>query len=385
MKHLFYVFAIIFGSQLLNSTSPQTKIFQPNSWSLRQTLTQGGLWDVSLAVALSADTTTLAVADSGFKYVSIYIWSETEWIPQTTIQVESESVALSADGNTLAIGTPFYGTKNQGATYLYVRTGTTWTQQAILSQGNSSSSSSSSEGSSVALSADGNTLAAGVPYLNNDNGGIDIYVRSGDSWTLQTTLSQNASGASEGSAVALSADGAILAAGAPLYGTGQGATNIYIFDGTTWVFQETVTQLQDDSREGYSVSLSSDGSILATGALGFNNGTGATQIYNQIGTQWLYANTLSQNNTNSNEGGSVALSAKGYLLAAGASYFNQTGATQVYANTGTSWQYQATVTQEFFKSAEGSAVALSSNGTMLIAGAPYTVINSGITLVYGSD
>ena len=86
------------------------------------------------------------------------------------------SVALSGDGNTLAVGANFEAsaatgiggdqTDNTaswaGAVYVFARVGTTWSQQAYVKASNPGANDYF--GYSVALSADGNTLAVGAIF-----------------------------------------------------------------------------------------------------------------------------------------------------------------------------------------------------------------------------
>jgi hypothetical protein len=75
------------------------------------------------------------------------------------------SVSLSADGNTLAVGGP-RDNNNIGATWIFTRSGTTWTQQGSKLVGTGVTGSTSQQGSSVSLSKNGNTIAVGG---NTDN------------------------------------------------------------------------------------------------------------------------------------------------------------------------------------------------------------------------
>ena len=79
------------------------------------------------------------------------------------------SVSLSADGNTCAVGASGDDDKgaNSGSAYIYVRSGTTWTQQAKLLA--SDGDASDWFGHSVSISADGNTCAVGA-YGDDDKG-----------------------------------------------------------------------------------------------------------------------------------------------------------------------------------------------------------------------
>ena len=153
------------------------------------------------------------------------------------------SVALSADGNTLAVGaigedsnaTGVNGNQAgnsspaSGAVYVFSRSGSTWVQQAYVKASNTGADDQF--GLSVALSADGNTLAVGArsedsnaigiggDQTNNSagqSGAVYVFSRSGSTWSQQAYVKASNTGASDffGGQVALSADGNTLAVGA---------------------------------------------------------------------------------------------------------------------------------------------------------------------------
>ena len=90
------------------------------------------------------------------------------------------SIAMSADGGTLAVGAPGEASAggnqadntapNSGAVYVFSRGGT-WSQQAYLKASNSETPDFF--GYSIALSADGNTLAVGAMFEASAATGID--------------------------------------------------------------------------------------------------------------------------------------------------------------------------------------------------------------------
>jgi hypothetical protein len=162
-------------------------------------------------------------------------------------------VALSRDGNTLAIGAHLErssarginGNQNDdslydaGAVYVFVRRGDTWEQQAYIKASNTEENDNF--GYFVALSADGNTLAAtaqweasGATGMNGnqeDNsipqaGAAYVFVRTGNTWTQQAYLKASNTGRKStredefddgdqfGTALAISGDGNTLAVGA---------------------------------------------------------------------------------------------------------------------------------------------------------------------------
>jgi hypothetical protein len=95
------------------------------------------------------------------------------------------SVALSADGSTMAVGALFESGAARGingdqadnslpfagAVYVFTRSGTTWTQQAYIKASNTWSNDVF--GASIALSADGSTLAVGAPGEDSAVPGVD--------------------------------------------------------------------------------------------------------------------------------------------------------------------------------------------------------------------
>jgi hypothetical protein len=94
---------------------------------------------------------------------------------------QGHSVALSADGNTAVVGGP-RDNAYSGAAWVYTRGGTVWTQQGNKLVG-TGAAGSAMQGSSVALSADGNTAIAGALADNRGTGAAWVHIRSGVVWT----------------------------------------------------------------------------------------------------------------------------------------------------------------------------------------------------------
>src|ERR1043165_6278332 len=213
------------------------------------------------------------------------------------------SVALSADGNVLAIGAyqeassgagqADNSTPGAGAVYIFTRSGTTWSQAAYLKASNPDINDQF--GFTVALSADGHTLAVDAPLEASAATGIDppqtdnsaagagaVYVFTdvaGATWKQQAYIKASNSDGSDqfGYSLSLSAGGNTLAVGGrqeDSAATGVGATNqadnsstdagaVYIFTrvGTTWSQQVYIkANISRSGNElGRSVDLSDDG------------------------------------------------------------------------------------------------------------------------------
>jgi hypothetical protein len=97
------------------------------------------------------------------------------------------SVTLSADGNTALVGGP-HDNGEAGAAWVFTRSGGVWAQQGTKLVANDAVGSAN-QGSSVALSSDGDTAIVGGPGDNSDNGlglgAVWNYARSNGAWTQQ--------------------------------------------------------------------------------------------------------------------------------------------------------------------------------------------------------
>ncbi len=342
------------------------------------------------------------------------------------------SVALSGDGNTLVIGAPLEdggstgvnGPSNEsaadaGAAYVLIRSGMAWGQQAYVKASNTGAGDNF--GFSVALSADGNTLAVGAPLEDSNATGIDgaqgdntalnagavyVFTRAAGVWTQQAYIkaSNTAAGDQFGFSVALSGDGNTLAVGA--IGRSIQAGAVYVFTrGATWSEQAIVTGSNTGTGDqfGVSVALSGDGNTLAVGApsedgdstgingTDNNNATdsGAAYVFTRTGTVWGQQAYVKASNTGAGDqfGVSVSLASDGSTLAVGANNeasiavgvngnqadnsAAQAGAVYVYTRSGVTWSQQAYVKASNTQAGDrfGGSVALSGDGNALMVGA----------------
>ena len=363
------------------------------------------------AVALSADGNTLAVSavyeDSGAKGINgnqadnstpdagaVYIFLRTgnKWTQQAYIKASNTgeredgdtfgfTVALSSDGNTLAVGAPSEDSAakeingNQadntasgaGAAYVFVRSGSTWTQQAYVKSPNARANTLF--GYSVSLDTVGNTLAIGAFDEEDGRGALYIFTRSGVAWLHQARL--QASNAerqdSLGTWVSISDDGNTVAAGAldedslltgvnpgNLGGadepsnTSTGAAYVFSRTGTAWV-QQAFIKASNPGKEdwfGVRVAVSGDGNTLVATApnedsaakgIGGNQNddsadeSGAAYVFERTGNAWnspLYIKS-SDNRKFAEFGSSVSLNRDGRIMAIGARFANGSGAVYI--------------------------------------------------------
>jgi len=295
------------------------------------------------------------------------------------------SVSLSSDGSIVAIGA--YGNDangtNAGHVRVYQNNAGTWNQ---IGQDIDGEAVGDQSGSSVSLSSDGSILAIGA-YYNNGNGTyaghVRVYQNNAGTWSqIGQDIDGEAAYDYSGCSVSLSSDGSIVAIGAYKNdgnGTDAGHVRVYQNNAGTWsqIGQDIDGEAAYD-QSGYSVSLSSDGSILAIGATGNSgNGTSAghVRVYqNNAGTWNQIGQDIDGEAANDNSGNSVSLSSDGSILAIGA-YLNDgngsyAGHVRVYQNNAGTWsQIGQDIDGEAAGDKSGYSVSLSSDGSILAIGA----------------
>jgi hypothetical protein len=326
--------------------------------------------------------------------VWIFIWNGSAWVQQGskllgtgatgTLAQQGYSVALSADGNTLAIGANqdgnIGGQAVPGATWIFVRSGTSWSQQGSKIVGTGATGPSSQQGSSVSLSLDGNTLAigaAGDDFNNGNVGATWIWIRTGTTWSQQTKIVGSGGQSNQGVSVSLSADGNTVAIGGELdtnVNGNNGATWIYVRapGGTTWSFQAKLIGTGGavvNCLQGHSVSLSGNGLNIAIAA----PGDSCVYIFTSTTGVWTQQIRLTGTGVSASIGSSVSISFVGDMVSVGVSGDNTNqGATLVYHRySGTTWRQQGPKyvgTGGSGSPQQGSSVSLSADGNIMAVG-----------------
>lgn len=261
-----------------------------------------------------------AANDNGQEVGAAYVMvrNGTTWTQQAYVKASNPDssdhfgYSVAIDGDTMVIGAPeessdstgVNGADNNlaassGAAYVFVRSGTTWTQQAFLKPSNTGSQDRF--GWSVSVSGD--TIVVGSIFedgsgagsnpasddLSNNSGAAYVFVRSGSTWSQQAYLKASNPGDDDwfGISVAVSGDSVIV--GAPQEnGSGQGidpavddfannAGAAYIFNrsGSTWTQQAYAKALNAGGFDRYGQAVAIDGDIAVVGAPEeYGSGTG---------------------------------------------------------------------------------------------------------------
>jgi len=190
---------------------------------------------------------------------------------------------------------------NQGRVHVYLRSGTSWNLQATLTAGSPAAGGANDQfGSTVRADSTGTTLIVGAWAYDYSaaaqrKGAVYVFTRSGTTWTQRAVLeaSDGAQNDYLGTSIAINETGDIVVAGAPNNDTGGGDSGkVYVFTGSgaSWT-QEAIIQPSDITSNdmfGYAVGAYGD-SLVASAREGVGTGTG-----NATGTVYLF----SKNNLN---------------------------------------------------------------------------------------
>lgn len=313
--------------------------------------------------------------------VRVFDWDGTSWTQVGSDIVGlvngdnfGRTVSLSSDGVRVAIGAPFadpssgFGYFNSGQVTVYELSGSTWVQMGSVFSG---VFNNERVGFSVSLNSDGTKLAIGATGVSGGN--VKVYNWSGTSWTqVGSTMVGDATGDEYGTSVSLSSDGTRLAVGAAAHNT-SGYVRVYEFSGNAWgQLGSSINGEGSTDRFGFSVSLSSDGTRFAAGGIGNTANSGHVRVF-EYSSDWTQVGSdIDSESSADNFGYSVSLNSDGTRLAAGAIFNNSNrGHTRVFDWSGLSWnQIGSDIDGEASNDYSGHSVSLSSNGLRLAIGAP---------------
>ena len=281
-----------------------------------------------LTVAIGAWKNDGSAKDTG--HVRVYAWNGSAWVKRgSDIDGEAAddhsgmSVSLSSDGTIVAIGayTNDGNGSNAGHVRIYKWNGSSWVQRGDDIDGGADSDN---VGISVSLSSDGTIVAIGASQISNDNGPgyVRVYEWDGSTWVQRgSDIEGEAAGDNSGNAISLSSDGTIVAIGAFKNRSRSGHVRVYEWDDSTWIQKGADIDGASRSYSGLHVSLNSDGSIVAIGAPTRNvhpdQNNGSARIYEWDGTDWVQLGIDIYGEAD-DFSGSVSLSSDGSIVAIGA-------------------------------------------------------------------
>lgn len=310
------------------------------------------------SIAMTADGSRFAASAPGPfgepGKVQVFDWTGTAWDQVgDDIVGQSWSVALSADGSRVAIGGPD-AFDQAGVTRVYDWNGSAWLQVGDDIVGEAANDNA---GRSVALSADGSILAVGAPRnIAQFNGYVRVFAWNGSAWDQLGADIDRSSGWS----IDMSADGSRVAIGSLF----EHRVRVFDWDGASWtqVGADLSTEQERDNL-AYRVAMSADGTRITTGRAD-EAGSGYLQVFELVDSSWTQVGGNIGEGQDS-IGAGIALSADGTRIAGG---LIEDEGVQVFDWNGTTW---IQVGSDLSVSAEPDimlGLAISADGSRVAAG-----------------
>ena len=289
------------------------------------------------SVSISGDYAIIGAPKGGGAWVLqgaayIFIRNGTSWSEQAKLNAADGEPgdyfgnSVSINGDFAIIGAPrddvFYA--SQGSAYVFVRSGTSWSQQSRLSY----AGGQYNDYFGISVSIDGNSAVVGVLYFDwfaTDQGAAYVFTRSGSTWTQQAQLLANDGAAGDAFGYSVSINGDYAIAGAPNRNgptTKEGAAYIFKRTGTTWSQQVKLTRLESEATSYFGNSVCISGDYVIVGAyyddIGAHTDQGSAYLYRRAGTTWSLERNLNDGSGQSAGlfGSAVGVSGLNYIIGA---------------------------------------------------------------------
>jgi hypothetical protein len=325
---LVFYFFIFISSQAQDWTQIGATIFggAPNDWFGNRV----SLSDDGFVIAVGAPNNDVNGNDAGI--VKIFknnggIWNQIgNDIYGEAPNDMSGIISINADGTLIAIGAPYNCGTGQYAGHVRVFKYINGNWNQIGSDINGKASDDFF-GASVSISADGSIVAVGAPYNDDGNknaGHVRVFKNNSGTWT-QIGNDIKGTGVDDwfGWDVKISSNGLVIAVGAPvsdLNGADSGHVRIYKNNQGVWSqIGNVITGENAGDMFGYSIGINNDGSIVAIGA-GHNDGngdeSGQIKVFkNELGQWSQIGSTIYGKIPGDNIGTYLSLSSDGNVVA----------------------------------------------------------------------
>jgi len=226
--------------------------------------------------------------------------SGTGYSGQTSIAFGWKAGCISGDGNYACISAYRRGSNLLGRIYIYKKTAGTWAEEATFDGTYDGNFGPYLGSGSMAMNNDGTVLAVGS--ITDAPGQVNLYTRSGSTWTARTQINGPGTDTSQGdfgTAVVLSSDGSVLAVGHPQWSNiatsepRKGKVHVYTRSGDSWVssadFSPPYDQTYGVGDWGNTVDISPDGLRIVVGAHDFtDSGNRYSYSYDAKGRIYVY-------------------------------------------------------------------------------------------------
>lgn len=363
-------------------------------WTLRAELTAsdgaGGDF-LGRSVSLDGDTAVVGAAGADFDGVSqgaayVFVRSGDTWTQQAKLTApdgadgDEFGFAAAISGDTIVAGARFAaidGINGHGAAYVFVRSGDTWTEQAKLWADDGAAYDEA--GFSVAIGGD--TVLVGSPFANASQGKAYVFTRSGTDWAPEATLAADDGAASDrfGLAMAVVGDTAILGSPSAAIGANgyQGAAYVFARNAGTWSLQTKLTASDGAAFDEFGISVALDADTAVVGAHYADvvySGQGAAYAFVRDGDAWSEQGKLVSDDAFFGDEFGFSVSVSGDTAAVGA-LFADAGGTEnegeayIFSRVDGAWRQSAKLFPDTATMGGEFGIGVTLEGDTVIVGA----------------
>ena len=347
------------------------------------------------AVSISGDTAVVTaqeddvsgIADKGSAYV--FVRNGAFWTQQAKLTANDGAAsdrfgkAASISGNTVIVTTmndDIGGNNDQGAAYVFTRSGATWSQQAKLTAADGAANDYF--GTSVDVKGE---IAVVGAYFDDDNfigdrGSAYVFARNSGTWSQQQKLSAADATAGDqfGNSVAIS-NNTVVSGAWQSGSTNRGAAYAFMV-GNDIEQQQKFNTLIPASGEYFGTSLAVDGNTAVVGSYGWSNFRGAAYVFTRTAANtWIQTHILTASNGDGGGGQSgdyfgvgVAIDGDTIVVGAHADDFagnNDRGSIYVFVRNGNSWSEEVNFSPADGQAGDHLGYSVAIRGNTILAGA----------------
>jgi len=233
-----------------------------------------------------------SITNCGSAYIFTYdgsSWSQQAKLTASDADDDDEfGISVSIDGHYAIVGAHYDDANGaqSGAAYIFHRSGVTWSQQAKITPSDAAAGDQFGRSVSMDVTADGDYVIVGAPGKNSDQGFSYIFKRSDTSWIQQTKIGATNS-KKLGYSVSICMPYVLMGA----YGTNSntGAAHIYELIGSSWYGKGALTASDGVSYDlfGSSVAINHDYAICGSPGHDLTyGGEGAAYIFEKPTSGW---------------------------------------------------------------------------------------------------
>jgi len=315
-------------------------------------------------------------------------WNEQAKLVALDVEADDRfghSVSISGDYVIIGAKGDDDNGSSSGSAYIFVRSGSTWSEQAKLVA--SDADVEDYFGSSVSI--DGDYAIVGAWNVNSYTGSAYIFYRTGSTWSEQAKLVALDAEAGDrfGYGVSISGDYAIIGAyGNDDNGSSSGSAYIFVRSGSTWSEQAKLISLDADAEDFFGSSVSIDGDYAIVGAWNINSYAGSAYIFYRTGSTWSEQAKLVALDAEAGDYFSYSVSISGDYVIIGA-YGNDdggilTGSAYIFVRSGSTWNEQAKLVALDAEEYSLFGTSVSIDGDYAIIGASGDNSNKGTVHIY---